>query len=102
MSYNALEISWGGEKYIFITRSDEEFTKKEAIDYLERIQDESTDKVASLWYIPDDKNRKLMFLSDLRSGVEFCAQKYGVTPQEIRREATRIAPNHLNKVEKNG
>ena len=105
IKYNELIIENNKTQYIFVTRGrSKPFSYAEAIEYFEAknlIKDvvvgpatESVE-IANDWNIPNNRQRKVMFLKDLNMGVDFCAKKYGVSKEKIVDEAKRVAP-HLN------
>ena len=110
--YSELEISFGGDKFIFVTRGKAKpFTEEEALGYLEARQklvaEVSNDPIGEPAFtleesvvedeeeefrIPDDRMRRHMFDRDLRQmGVHWCADKYGVSVEAIQKEAQRLA-----------
>lgn len=42
------------------------------------------------WQIPDSRDRRRIFFEDLKLGRDFCIAKYGVSKQDIDREAERL------------
>ena len=106
MEYSELNINWGGQKFIFVA-CDKLPSKKEAIDYLnkrtqiasgksnqETTLDASEQMGSQSWSVPENKQRRHIFMRDLRAGIDFCKEKYGVSEAEIIAEAKRIAPHY--------
>ena len=97
--YNILTVESDGKQFVFVTRGKSQpFTLEEARAYLgrvETIKDIVEEEAEPAWQIPDDRQRRLMFMKDLGLGVDFCVKKYGVSKETIIDEARRIAP-HLN------
>ena len=92
---NAKEIKVKGITYVFVSRG-EPVTKEEMDEFFSEeylLGDGSEVKQ----FIPDDRNRVRLFLKDLKIGLDFCSQKYGVSHEAIVAEAKRIAP-HLKVV----
>lgn len=128
MAYEELRINWGGETFYFVTRGENPFTEKEAIEFLRnrtmkvaesandavppieteyveeilnRIEEskEETMEKASTFTIPDNKTARRVFMQDIRSGLDFCVNKYNVSKEKIVAEAQRIAPHmHVEKL----
>jgi hypothetical protein len=93
---NSIEVVKGNKIYVFITRDESEpFSSSEIADYfLNRSDfDEARKMQKETWEVPDIKHRKIMFVSDLKLGLKFCASKYGVSEEDIIRECRRIAPH---------
>lgn len=90
-----------GATFIFVTREGTEpFTLEEAYRHLgERTKLSFPDRPivpqkdleVSCWQIPDDKMRRHIFRQDLKSGVDFCVQKYGQSKETILAEARRLS-----------
>lgn len=86
---NVREINKDGRTYVFVSRGapvsdieiDEYFGYSEGLE--ERVGP----------FIPDDRNRVRLFLKDIRNGLDFCSQKYGVTHDDVIAEAKRLAPH---------
>jgi len=102
LNYKTLDVEVNGVNYIFVTRGrSKSFTLEEAAEYLKSLDKVCEDipveivKPTKTWQIPNNRQRKIMFLRDIQSGLEFCAQKYGVCEEDIVKEAQRIAP-HLS------
>lgn len=109
MNYESLKISWAGKQYVFVSREGENsFTVQEAIELLrsdevveneedpvEEVEEaENEQQDVKTWSIPDNKQRIQMFMDDIRlGGIKFCADKYGVEQEDIKREAQRVAPH---------
>jgi len=87
---NVREIERDGKTYVFITRGrSSPFSDDEIEKYLSK---ENSDNCQ---FVPDTRERKIMFIKDLSMGLEFCAQKYNVTIEDVVAEANRVAP-HMN------
>ncbi len=120
MKYNELKINWGGKEFLFVTRDGANpFTRQEALEHLNKRSRgmeveiligkiEASEGVTTIaptpepialnWQISENKTSRRIFLQDLRSGLDFCVQKYNVDADRIIKEAKRIAP-HLNVTE---
>ena len=104
VKYNTKEVTHNGQRVVFVTRGRAKpFTTEEAEEFLgtklERLE-ENIDRIAEVqklgWTgVPDDRQRKVMFLKDMKFGIEYCINKYGATKEELIAEAQRIAP-HFN------
>jgi len=100
MKYNTKEVTHNGQRVIFVTRGKAKpFTTEEAEEFLgtklERIADPFQGMVPkeSAWAgIPDTKQRKIMFIKDMKFGIDYCISKYGATREELIAEAERILP----------
>lgn len=93
---NTKEVIHNGKIYVFVTRGRSKPFSNEEIELylgtkLEQL-DTSLPKKEAWEGIPDVKQRKAMFVSDLRLGIDFCIKKYGASREEIIAEAQRIAP----------
>ncbi len=94
MNYNSIILTTSDDKEIhFVTRGNaKKPTLKEALEYAKsaglsiRDRDDVKD-----WGPPNPR----IFLSDLRSGIVFCSNKYGVSADTIESYIKQRAP-HLN------
>lgn len=97
--FKELEITWGNDKFIFVSQGKSKgITPEEAIEYLRTripVDSPKAETKAVLWQLPEDKQRRMVFLMDIKSGMDFAAKKYGVSRADILREVKRIAP-HMN------
>ncbi len=94
MNYNSIILKTSDNKEIhFVTRGKaKKPTLDEALEYAKsaglNIRDRDDEKD---WGPPNPK----IFLSDLRSGIEFCSNKYGVSDDTIENYIKQKAP-HIN------
>lgn len=84
-----VKVDKGAIRFVFVTRGKSKPFSKEEIDDFFELKSDREKRWAG---IPDTKPRKIMFLKDLKMGVDFCVGKYGATKEEIVAEAQRIAP----------
>ena len=101
MKYNTKEVTHNGQRVIFVTRGKSKpFTTEEAEEFLgtklERLE-ENIDRIPEAqkakWAgIPDTRERKIMFIKDMKFGLDYCVGKYGATREELIAEAQRISP----------
>src|SRR5690606_16055018 len=84
--HNVLTVKHKGETYHFVTRGKSRpFSKEEADAYLA-----SLEKPVKPFRVEGELRK--VFSQDLRSGLEFCSRKYGVSEQAIWDEAVRLFP----------
>ena len=97
--YNMTKVDKGAIRFVFVTRGrSKAFDQFEIDEFFSESTEVTEAKVTEAkvaFKIPDDRNRHIMFLKDLKMGLEFCEKKYGVTRDEIIVEANRVAP-YLN------
>jgi len=101
MKFNTQERTIDGVKFVFVTRRRaNKFSELEIQEYLVEATGKSPEvpEVAPEVFGIKDEQRS-MFMKDLRFGLKFCCDKYGVTEDEIVDEAKRIAP-HMNRLGK--
>ena len=103
-----------GTKYVFVTRDKSEpVTNEEIIEYIKREQPQKTTTIRASTLphgqfdgVPatsiatlvaplniTGKEREKIFLADLKRGIPFCEQKYGVKEPALIAEAHRIYPS---------
>jgi len=88
---NAQEVNINGKTYVFVSRGIP-ISKEEISEFFN-----SNSNVEVKQFIPDNRDRKRIFLKDLKNGAKWCASKYGVTQSDVIEEAKRLAP-HLKVV----
>ena len=88
---NSKEVIRGDKIYVFVTRGrSKKFSEREIASYFEEeIQENSTEE----WQIPNNRQRQIMFMRDLKKGLDWCATKYVRPAEDIVREARRLAPH---------
>jgi hypothetical protein len=90
MKYNTVKKDVGAIRFVFVTRGK---AKPFSDEEIKAFFDDVTSPIEKRWAgIPDTKARKVMFMKDLKMGMDFCVGKYAATKEEILAEAQRIAP----------
>lgn len=89
MNYHINEVSRNGKQFVFVVRGrSKPFTDEEIEEFFKAQKGEE-----KRWAgIPEDRQRKIMFMKDIKMGLDYCVGKYGATKEEIMAEAQRIAP----------
>lgn len=86
---NAREIKKSNAIYVFVTRDEASPISDEEIEeFFSKEYD-----ISSFGFIPDNRARRNLFIKDLRMGLGFCSRKYGVSTEDVKSEAERLAPN---------
>jgi hypothetical protein len=87
------KVDKGAIRFVFVTRGrSKSFDQNEIDEFFSNTAEVEATEAKPSFKIPDTKQRKAMFLSDLRLGIKHCVSKYGATQEEIIAEANRIAP----------
>ena len=88
MLWNSKEVEHNGKVFVFVRKGNAEVTQEFINEYFSSMENKKKQCKMS---VPDNK----MFAQDLRSGLNFCAQKYGVDRETVLSEAKKRFP-HLN------
>lgn len=92
MAYNLEHVERFGKTFVFVTRGkSKRFSSEEVEAFFERYGMPMLTEEDTSFEIPNVK----MFSVDLRSGLKFCANKYGTTIDAVKEKATEIFP-HLS------
>lgn len=91
MSYNLKNIERFGKTFVFVTRGKSKRFGDEEVEKFFETYGMPMLTEATSFNIPNVK----MFSVDLRSGLMFCANKYGTTIDAVKEKAGEIFP-HLS------
>ena len=88
--YNMTKIDKGAIRFVFVTRGrSKPFSQNEIDDFFNsNVEPISIKK--NTFRLSDNRNHRVMFMNDLKRGLDFCSEKYGVTQEEIVAEANRV------------
>ena len=97
VKYNMNVVDKGAIRFVFVTRGRAKPFDDIEVEEFFAETDESRFNVEKKnpFRIPNDRNRRVMFMNDLKRGIQFCVDKYGATQEEIIAEANRISPNQV-------
>lgn len=79
-----------GNKYVFVTRKRTKgFSDEELIEALDELEADIAKSNEEQFKVVNTK----IFAVDLRSGLDFCSRKYGVSTDTIERKAAELFPH---------
>jgi hypothetical protein len=90
--YNVKTVTIKGETHHFVTRGRSKPFSAEEIESFMDVQLEELEPTPAKPKFKIEGHLRRIFAQDLRSGLEFCSQKYGASPDKIYEEAKRLFP----------
>ena len=89
MAFNTIDRVHRGMTYRFVIKGKVTISDDEFEDYFKDI-DKKLGAVGPSFRIPDGLRN--VFSMDIKQGIDFCCQKYGCQPSQVREEVKRLFP----------